>query len=99
MIRVGIDPENNSRMRIELEGKPFELIEEVNALLNDMCRGLTNRMDKVDLACRLAFVAHTLKLDLDTEDEFGFGYKELRKRLRESFTKQLAEAVAKDAES
>ena len=36
MIRVGIDPENESRLKVELEGKPFELIEEVNALLNDM---------------------------------------------------------------
>lgn len=97
MIRVGIDPENESRLKVELEGKPFELIKEMETLLNEMCRALTDGVDKAAFICQLALTVLMLEKELEVSDESE--QKAVRKRVLENLTKQLAEAVAKDAES
>ncbi len=97
MIRVGTDPENDSRLKVELEGKPFELIEEMKTLLNEMCRALTDGVDKAAFICQLALTVLMLEKELDASNESE--RKAVRKRVLENLTKQLAEAVAEDAES
>ena len=94
MIRVGIDPENESRLKVELEGKPFELIKEMETLLNEMCRALTDGVDKATFICQLALTVHMLENELDASNESE--QKAVRKRVLENLTKQLAEVVAED---
>ena len=94
MIRVGIDPENESRLKVELEGKPFELIKEMETLLNEMCRALTDGVDKAAFICQLALTVHMLEKELEVSDESE--QKAVRKRVLENLVKQLDEAVAED---
>lgn len=94
MIRVGIDPENESRLKVELEGKPFELIKEMETLLNEMCQALTDGVDKAAFICQLALTVLMLEKELEVSDESE--QKAVRKRVLENLTKQLAEVVAED---
>ena len=94
MIRVGTDPENENRLKVELEGKPFELIEETEALLRELCQALTNGVDKATFICRLALMVNMLENELVVSDESE--RKAVRKRVLENLTKQLAEVVAED---
>lgn len=97
MIKVRTDPNNESGLRVELLGRPFELIEETEALLRELCQALTNGVDKATFICRLALMVNMLEQELVVSDELE--RKAVRKRVLEDLTKQLAEAVAKDAES
>lgn len=97
MIRVRTDPNNESGLKIELMGKPFELIEETEALLRELCRALTDGVDKATFICQLALTVHVLEKELDASNESE--QKAVRKRVLENLIKQLDEVVAEDAES
>lgn len=94
MIRVGTDPNNESGLRVELLGRPFELIEETEALLRELCQALTDGVDKAAFICRLAVTVNILEQELEASDEPE--RKAVRKRVLENLTKQLAEVVAED---
>ena len=97
MIRVRTDPNNESGLKIELMGKPFELIEETEALLRELCQALTDGVDKATFICQLALTVHVLEKELDASNESE--QKAVRKRVLENLVKQLDEVVAEDAES
>ena len=94
MIRVRTDPNNESGLKVELLGRPFELIEETEALLRELCQALTDGVDKAAFISRLAVTVNILEKELEASDEPE--RKAVRKRVLENLTKQLAEAVAED---